>query len=95
MILSSMSVTLRQNVTSYPLAVSQRRRMSKLTPDRMCPMCGGAWTVAPHRYSEAFPGTTGYEVAYCARGGVVEAERHAAQAIRSAAWPIRDKRQST
>ena len=59
MILSSMSVTLRQNVTSYPLAVSQRRRMSKLTPDRMCPMCGGAWTVAPHRYSEAFPGTTG------------------------------------
>ena len=22
-------------------------------------MCGGAWTVAPHRYSEAFPGTTG------------------------------------
>src|SRR5450755_1402384 len=22
-------------------------------------MCGGAWTVAPHRYSEAFPGVSG------------------------------------
>ena len=33
--------------------------MSKLTPDLMCPICGGACTVAPHRYSDTFPGTTG------------------------------------
>jgi hypothetical protein len=33
--------------------------MSKLTPDLMWPMCGGAWTVAPHRYSPAFPGSIG------------------------------------
>ena len=52
-ILSSMSVTFRQNVTWYPLARSQRVRMSKTTPDLMCPMCGGACTVAPHRYSDA------------------------------------------
>ena len=48
-----MSVTFRQNVTWYPLARSQRVRMSKTTPDLMCPMCGGACTVAPHRYSDA------------------------------------------
>jgi hypothetical protein len=54
-----MSVTFRQNVVWYPLAYSQRTRMSKLTPDLMCPMCGGACTVAPHRYSDAFPGSTG------------------------------------
>ena len=28
---------------------NQRRMMSKLRPDRMCPMCGAACTVAPHR----------------------------------------------
>ena len=33
--------------------------MSKLTPDLMWPMCGGAWTVAPHRYSVALPGVSG------------------------------------
>ena len=33
--------------------------MSKLTPDRTCPMCGGACTVAPHRYSDVFPATIG------------------------------------
>src|SRR6516225_7992885 len=58
-ILSSMSVTFRQNVTWYPLAPSQRTRMSKLTPDLMWPMCGGACTVAPHRYTDAFPGVRG------------------------------------
>jgi hypothetical protein len=59
MILSSMSVTFRQNVTCYPLARSQRVTTSKTTPDLMCPMCGGACTVAPHRYSFACPGVTG------------------------------------
>src|SRR5215469_14668226 len=54
-----MSVTFRQNVVWYPLAASQRTRMSKLTPDLMCPMCGGACTVAPHRYTDAFPGMRG------------------------------------
>ena len=54
-----MSVTFRQNVTVYPLAFSQRTQMSKLTPDLTCPMCGGACTVAPHRYSDAFPGMSG------------------------------------
>src|SRR5215469_2927620 len=58
-ILSSMSVTFRANVTWYPLAASQRTRMSKLTPDLMWPMCGGACTVAPHRYTDAFPGMSG------------------------------------
>lgn len=47
-ILSSMSVTLRMNATSYPRAVSQRRRMSKATPLRTCPMCGRPCGVAPH-----------------------------------------------
>ncbi len=56
-ILSSMSVTLRQNVTRYPLAESHRDRTSKATADRTCPMCGGACTVAPHRYSETRPGS--------------------------------------
>ena len=54
-----MSVTFRQNMTWYPLAFSQRTKMSKLTPDRMCPMCGGACTVAPHRYSDTTPGRIG------------------------------------
>src|SRR6266700_6964760 len=54
-----MSVTFRQNVTSRPVTFSQRTRTSKLTPERMCPMCGGAWTVAPHRYRPALPGVTG------------------------------------
>ena len=42
-----MSVTLRRKVTSYPEATSHLRRMSKLTPERMCPMCGADCTVAP------------------------------------------------
>ncbi len=29
-------------------------------------MCGGAWTVAPHRYSDTFPGTRGRIRARCA-----------------------------
>ncbi|CAM5643454.1 hypothetical protein SGRIM128S_01054 [Streptomyces griseomycini] len=49
MILSSMSVTLRTNVTSRPRYSNQRRMMSKFSPERMCPMCGAACTVAPHR----------------------------------------------
>ena len=48
-ILSSMSVTFRQNVTRYPLAVSHRSSTSKHTAERRWPMCGGACTVAPHR----------------------------------------------
>ena len=51
--------------------------------------CGAA------EVQRGLPGHDRVEVAYLARGGVVEAERHAAQAIRSAAEPIRDKRQST
>jgi hypothetical protein len=30
-----------------------------LTPDRICPMCGGACTVAPHRYNDTTPGWIG------------------------------------
>ena len=59
MILSSMSVTFRQNVTWYPLARSQRVSRSKTIPDLMWPICGGACTVAPHRYSDTCPGMTG------------------------------------
>ena len=58
-ILSSMSVTLRQKVTRYPLASSQRIRTSKHTAERRWPMCGGACTVAPHRYTDAWPGVIG------------------------------------
>src|SRR5580693_185914 len=54
-----MSVTCRQNVTWYPLARSQRTMMSKFTPDRICPICGGACTVAPHKYSDTRPGCSG------------------------------------
>ena len=46
-ILSSMSVTLRMNVTSYPWWVSHRRSTSKLTADRTCPTCGSDCTVRP------------------------------------------------
>ena len=58
-ILSSMSVTLRQKVTRYPVASSQRTRTSKHTADLRWPMCGGACTVAPHRYTDACPGVIG------------------------------------
>ena len=44
-----MSVTLRTNVTVSPEYASQRRSTSNAIPERMCPMCGGACTVAPHR----------------------------------------------
>jgi hypothetical protein len=49
MILSSMSVTLRTHVTSYPEAISQRRSTSKATALRTCPTCGGDCTVGPHK----------------------------------------------
>ena len=54
-----MSVTFRQKVTRYPLASSQRISTSKHTADRRWPMCGGACTVAPHRYTDAWPGVIG------------------------------------
>ena len=44
-----MSVVLRMKVTSYPVARNQRWSTSKLTPERMWPMCGSDWTVRPHR----------------------------------------------
>ena len=58
-ILSSMSVTFRQNVTEYPLACSHRFMTSKQTAERRWPMCGGACTVAPHRYTDTSPGLSG------------------------------------
>ena len=58
-ILSSTSVTLRQKVTWYPLASSQRISTSKTTAERRWPICGGACTVAPHRYTDAWPGVIG------------------------------------
>ena len=33
--------------------------MSKHTADLRWPMCGGACTVAPHRYTDARPGVIG------------------------------------
>ena len=54
-----MSVTFRQKVTRYPLASSQRISTSKHTAERRWPMCGGACTVAPHRYIDASPGVSG------------------------------------
>jgi len=33
--------------------------MSKHTADLRWPMCGGACTVAPHRYTDARPGAIG------------------------------------
>ncbi|CPU64074.1 Uncharacterised protein [Mycobacteroides abscessus] len=48
-ILSSMSVTLRMSVTRAPPRRSQRMSTSNATAERMCPMWGAAWTVAPHR----------------------------------------------
>jgi hypothetical protein len=54
-----MSVTFRQNVTEYPLASSHRISTSKHTADRRWPMCGGACTVAPHRYADTSPGLIG------------------------------------
>ncbi len=47
MILSSMSVTLRANVTVEPECSSQRRSTSTARPERRWPMCGAACTVAP------------------------------------------------
>ena len=58
-ILSSTSVTFRQKVTRYPLASSHRISTSKHTPDLRWPMCGGACTVAPHRYTDTSPGMMG------------------------------------
>ena len=46
--LSSMSVTLRTKVTRPKRWPSQRRRMSKLSAPRRCPMCGPDCTVGPH-----------------------------------------------
>src|SRR5688500_11754872 len=59
MILSSMSVTLRTNVTSLPNAISQRRSTSNETPERMWPTCGAAWTVGPQTYIPTVPSTSG------------------------------------
>ena len=42
-----MSVTLRMNVTSQPVAVSQRRSTSKLTAERTWPTWGSDCTVRP------------------------------------------------
>ena len=54
-----LSVTFRQKVTRYPLASSRRISTSKATAERRWPMCGGACTVAPHRYTDTRPGVIG------------------------------------
>ncbi len=57
--LSSMSVTLRTNVTRPYRWVSHRRRMSKLSAPRRWPMCGPDWTVGPQTYTVTFEGSSG------------------------------------
>ena len=56
--------------------VNQRRRMSKLTPERMWPMCGADCTVAPQTYTDTRPASRGTNVARAARGGVVQSQAH-------------------
>ena len=50
-------------ITDNPLFSNQRRKISKFTPLRIWPICGGACTVAPHKYMDASPffrGTKGW-----------------------------------
>ena len=79
-ILSSTSVTLRQKVTWYPDASSQRISTSKTTPERRWPMCGGACTVAPHRYTDTRPGVSGVNSRTARASGVMKVQRHADKA---------------
>src|SRR6478735_3102915 len=60
--------------------------MSKLTPERMCPMCGGAWTVAPHRYTPTRPSCRGTKSRTC-RAGVSYRRRVTAHSLEVGAAP--------
>src|SRR5690625_6077350 len=57
--LSSMSVTLRMWVTSWPLRSSQRTSTSKARKVRRWPRCGAPWVVGPQTYSDTAPSRTG------------------------------------
>ncbi len=72
--LSSMSVTLRTNVTRPWRCSSQRRRMSKLSAPRRCPMCGPGLHRRAADVDRDVLGVEGHEVAqapapWCRRAG--------------------------